>query len=567
MGDLRHGRRRREHPKLAEACELLADGRMDRRAFVRVATLLGVGAGTAYAMAGLPGPAGADQRGDMPFAPDDPNAKKGGVLRVGMAVQKVEDPATFSWLEMSNQARHVIEYLAMTGPDNTTRPMLTESWTASDDLRTWQLKLRQGVRFHNGDELTAEIVKWNLERWLDPDLAAGGIIGLSTFAAMLRQQDNQQRMIPGAIEAVDRYVVQLNLEKPVLSVPEDLYEYPTAIVHPSFEPPFSNEPIGTGPFTMTELVVGERCVLKRVTQTTDGKPFTYWGGEVYLDEIHYYNYEADNQLVALASGDVDAIKEFGVEQMEFARSLPAKVLVAETAHALVCRMKTSVEPFTDARVRQAVVKACNNAAIRALVFPEASMAGENHHVGEIHPEYFALPPLEWDVDAAKALLAEAGYPDGIELKIDVGNTDGTWHQTVCEVMRDQMLDAGIDLSINVMPASKFWEIWDKTAFGAVAWAHRPLGTMALSLAYRSGVPWNETDHSNPEFDAALDDAEATLDVTERTAKMEKVEQLLQDAAVMVQAVWRPLYIATGEQVNGYPAHPTNYHQFNKVWLG
>ena len=67
-----------------------------------------------------------------------------------------------------------------------------------------------------------------------------------------------------------------------------------------------------------------------------------------------------------------------------------------------------------------------------------------------------------------------------------------------------------------MPASKYWEIWDKTLFGATAWTHRPLGTMVLSLGYRTGVPWNESTYSNPEFDAALDDAEATLDVAERT---------------------------------------------------
>src|SRR5690606_23003905 len=115
-------------------------------------------------------------------------------------------------------------------------------------------------------------------------------------------------------------------------------------------------------------------------------------------------------------------------------------------------------------------------------------------------------------------LAEAGYADGVELTIDCGNTDGPWHQTVCEIMRDQMKDAGIKLNINVMPASKYWEIWDKTPFGITAWTHRPLGTMVLSLGYRTGVPWNESAFASPEFDAALDDAEATLDTEARRQK-------------------------------------------------
>ena len=94
----------------------------------------------------------------------------------------------------------------------------------------------------------------------------------------------------------------------------------------------------------------------------------------------------------------------------------------------------------------------------------------------------------------------------------------------------------------------------------------PLGTMVISLGYRTGVPWNESSYGNPEFDAALDDAEATLDVEARRAKMETVQKILQDDAVMVQPVWRPVFTIITGQVKDYPAHPTQYHQFNKVWL-
>ena len=118
-----------DHPKLAEAFDLLRQGRMDRREFVRVAVLLGTSAATAYAVAGLPSPAYAQST--LPFPADDPKAKPGGILRVAMQVQKMEDPATYSWAQMSNQTRHIVEYLAITGPDNITRPMLAESWEAS----------------------------------------------------------------------------------------------------------------------------------------------------------------------------------------------------------------------------------------------------------------------------------------------------------------------------------------------------------------------------------------------------------------------------------------------------
>ncbi len=117
-----------------------------------------------------------------------------------------------------------------------------------------------------------------------------------------------------------------------------------------------------------------------------------------------------------------------------------------------------------------------------------------------------------------------------------------------------------------MPSSKYWEIWNKTTLGLTNWTHRPLGTMVLSLGYRSGVPWNETGYANPEFDAALDEAEAVLDADERRKKMEKVERILQDDAVMSQPVWMPRFTAASKRVRNLELHPTLYHQFHRVWL-
>jgi len=192
--------------------------------------------------------------------------------------------------------------------------------------------------------------------------------------------------------------------------------------------------------------------------------------------------------------------------------------------------------------------------------------GENHHVAKIHPEYAALPALKRDPAKAKALLAEAGFPDGVKVTCNVGNTDGTWEQDSVAVLKEQVAEAGIDLTINVMPSAQYWEVWDKAPFSLTSWTHRPLGTMVLSLAYRSGVPWNESGYSNPAFDKALDEAEAILDVEKRRTAMAKVEKILQDDAIMVQPFFRSVFTATTNKVMGYTSHPTRYHQFNKVWL-
>lgn len=554
------------HEYMPELATQLQKGLVDRREFLRTSALLGMSATAAYSMAGaLTG---------KHFIPQAmAQGKPGGSLRVSMAVQEMTDPATFPWVQKSNVARFIVEHLALTGTDNITRPYLAERWEASDDLKTWTFYLRKGITWSNGDDFGADDVVHTVNRWLDP---ATGSSNLGLFDAMVEEVDTgkkdengnpikEKRGVPGAVEKVDDHTVRFHLKQPVLSMPENFYNYPTAIVHRGFgkdyEADLSKNPIGTHAFELAEFRIGEKATLRKVRD--------WWKGDFYLDEIVYIDHGEDlNAAVgAIASNQVDMLYQIGTDQLPILERLPhVEVHEAITAQTDVMRMQISQKPFDNPKLREAIRTCMDRQAILDVAYRGKGMTAEDHHVCQIHPEYFQLPALKQDHEKAKKLMAEAGYADGIDLTIDVGDTNGPWETAACEALKNQCAPAGINININKMPANQYWEVWDTTPFGLTAWTHRPLGTMVLSLGYRSGVPWNETHYNSPEFDAALTDAEGTLDVAERTKKMEKVETLLQDAAVMAQPYWRSVFKAATKRVKGFETHPTYYHQFETVWL-
>ncbi|MFQ5773590.1 MAG: ABC transporter substrate-binding protein [Kiloniellaceae bacterium] len=566
--ELKDATGKRIHPYVPELCEQLRKGEVDRREFLRTVTLLGVSAGAAYAMAGkILG------QEITPKAVAAETPKRGGVFKVSMQIQEMTDPATFDWTQKSNVARQMIEYLTITGHDNVTRPYLAESWEASDDLKTWTLKLHKGIKWSNGDDFNADDVVHNFTRWLDPSVGSSNV-GL--FASMVEEVDTGKkddngnpimgkRMTSGAIEKIDSHTVRLNLNSPTLSIPENLYNYPTAIVNRRFDDEggdLSKNPVGTGPYMLAEFQVGEKAILKR-------RPGKYWGGDPYLDEIHYFDHGEDRSawLAALASKQVHAVFEIDVNQIDVVERLPDAVLHdAVTAQTGVARMQRTQKPFDNLNLRRAIMACMDHQKLLDLAHRGKGAPAENHHVAQIHPEYAKLPPLKQDYDLAKKLLADAGYEDGIKLSINVGNATGAWEQDTMQALKEQLAPAKINLELNLMPSAQYWEVWDKAPFSFTAWTHRPLGVMVLNLAYRTGVPWNEADYSNPEFDKALDVASALLDVEERRKAMYTCEKILQDDAIIAQPLWRAVFTAADKRVKGFHKHPTNYHQFFRVWL-
>jgi peptide/nickel transport system substrate-binding protein len=546
-----------EHALVPTLKRQLVERQIDRREFVRYATLLGMAAPAAYAFVAkvtgepLVGPAAA--QGSLP---------KGGTLRLAMRCQDLKSPHTYSWVESSNSARQVLDYLAVTGVDNITRPGLIEKWEPSPDLKTWTLRVRRSVKWHNGRQFTADDVVWNIKRVLDPKTGSS-VLGLMK-GFLLEDYETGEKddkgnpkkssrlWDAGAIQKVDDFTVKLNGKTAQLAVPEQLFHYPFLILDPAENGEFKVGSNGTGAFTLAENEVGRRQVLKARKQG-------YWGGGPYLDQLEFIDLGDDPaaSVAALASKQVDGLYGADIVQLEALQKLPhVQMYQVTTAYTATARMQP-VKPFDDKRVRQAMRYAIDSNAVLQIAHRGLGQPGEHHHVSPVHPEYAKLPLQPRDVARAKKLLADAGYPSGIDVEITC-RPQPAWELLAVQTMVEQWKEAGIRVKINVVPSTQYWEVWTKVPFGFTTWAHRPLGIMSLALAYRSGGPWNESKYANPEFDRLLTQAEGTLDVNSRREIMARLESILQDDGPIVQPVWRAIFTFHDKRVQGFKLHPTLY---------
>jgi peptide/nickel transport system substrate-binding protein len=571
------------HTYIPELKDLYRKGRISRRVFLRNATLLGMSLTSATAFLAAcgpkpteapPPPTEAPKPTDTPMpaptdtpvpAPTEPppvaGPKRGGTLRISGSVQKVTHPAQFSWISPSNQLRQVAEYLTLTDNNNITHPYLLESWEASDDLLTWTLNLRQGIMHNNGDEFNADDVVFTMNEWLNPDVESS-ILGLMSY------------LQPTGIEKVDDYTVVLHLDAAEIAVPEHLFHYPALVLnHRTFEGDFLKAPHGTGPYTLEEYIPDERVLVKRREDYwqmgEDGQPLPY------LDEMMWTNLgeEMSAHIAALQSDEIDQIDlgdTGGTDVFLALKDDPnIKVIGTATGQTRVLRMRVDMDPWTDNNVRKALKLCQNREKILQLAYFGEGVPGHDTHVSPIHPEFCPMDVPAYDPEQAKALLAEAGYPDGLDVELAVGTG---WPDIVsyAEILKEDAAAGGFNITLNTMPNSQYWELWTEVDLGITPWTHRPLGTMVLNLGYigdENGdpVPWNETRWVDAEFDELLKKANATLDVEARRKIMCDLQEIQIERGSIGVAWWRNVWFVINKKFQNVKGHPTLYELFNEVW--
>ncbi|WP_454015269.1 ABC transporter substrate-binding protein [Aquamicrobium terrae] len=480
----------------------------------------------------------------------DPNAKPGGDI----IITYKDDVATLdpaigydwqNWSMIKSLFDGLMDYEAGT---TKLRPDLAESYEISEDGQTFTFKLRQGVKFHNGREMTAEDVKYSIDRVVDPKTQSPGQGFFATIKGYDEAAEGKADGLSG-ITVVDPYTIKFELTRPDATflhvmainfshvVPKEEVE--------KYGADFGKHPVGTGAFKLGEWTLGQRVVFEKNPD--------YWNkGLPYLDKITFeIGQEPIVALLRLQKGEIDVPGD-GIPPAKFQEVMndpeqKARVVEGGQLHTGYVTMNVNIPPFDNVKVRQAVNMAINKDRIVQLINNRAVPA--NQPLPPSMPGYDNdYKGYAYDPAKAKELLAEAGQGDGFETELYVMNTDP--NPRIAQGIQQDLAAIGIKANIqalaqaNVIAAGGEKDgapmIWS----GGMAWIADfpdPSNFYGPILGCGGAVPggWNWSWYCNKDLDKLADQADSIVD----PAKAEERNKLWGEIyiKIMEDAPWAPVF--------------------------
>jgi peptide/nickel transport system substrate-binding protein len=463
--------------------------------------------------------------------------RRGGVLNVAFASDtKTLDPI-FSVNFSERQPLYLIyNTLLALKPDFSIGPELAERWEVTDEGRRLVLHLRAGVKFHDGTVFDAAAVKFNLDRRMDP------AVGSPQRGALAEAID--------AVEVVDPLTVTLRLKGPSPNLLGMLAQREGFMVSPAaaekLGKDFSTHPVGTGPFVLKEWVPGNRLVVER-------NPGYWEKDKPYLDGVTFR--DITNTAVAiqrLLTGEADyasALSPIDVRQIETNKNLVLDASAVGRWYAL--QWQVNKPPFDNPKLRRAIAHAVDRKRIIDIVMSGRAAVSNSPTPNSLWWSAPDVAGYEYDPAKAKALLAEAGYPNGLEVGLSTPQI--ALLQQVNQLVQEQLKAVGITVRLEPISQSDWYPrvIQYAINFTPMRWSQRPDPDGVLTLLFDSKGAGNSTRYNNPEVDALLARARGLTDPAERKPLYARMQQIISDDLPYVPLFFSLEFAAMRSNVRGH----------------
>ena len=481
--------------------------------------------------------------------------QKGGVLTVARPGDaNLWDPK-FTNDNLSLWAQNQIyATLMQNSPDGKElRPWLAESYEFNDDATQVTFKLHDNAKFCDGTPITADDVKWSLDRGMDEDSAV-----------------SWQFFSSPKIEVVDPRTVKFTLDHPNVAFPNYLTLWGMSILSKAYADAngveaLSDKPLGSGPFCLDTWNKGQEIILK----PNPG----YWADDgPFVDEVHIKVVQDDNaRVLQVQTGEVDIALDVPYAQVEALKSVQGVEVGVDTLYgtaAIPLNQKT-VPQFADKKVRQAMAYAIDR---QALV--DAVLLGE----GEVAKSPFYGPnilywtgdyEIPFDLDKAKQLMAESSAPDGFAAELLIPSGDSMAQQTAV-ILKDQLAKINIDITITPVESGTWWEMWSGGTYQMLY----KLGTNDV-IDPAENMPfdfWSKeeggsdaafTGYHNDRIVELSKQAEGEFDTAKRAEMYRELQQIAMDDVPQLWLFHPSNRWATRDNIEGFSVFPTGLHRF---WL-
>jgi peptide/nickel transport system substrate-binding protein len=429
----------------------------------------------------------------------------------------------------------VYDRLVQRDLDLTIQPGLATSWSTLDD-NTWELKLRQGVTFHNGEPFNADAVKFSFARFVDPSIKNG-------YSTLLKPVSG--------VDVIDPYTVHVKTTEPFAELIETLASYvemlpPRAAADANA---VTQQPIGTGPYKFVSWSPDDRFVVQAAGP--------HWSGQPYVQQVVFRPIpDATARINELKSGGVDIITNVPPFQLGDLQNTSGVSLARATNSGSIILIPSFIntDVFAKKEVRQAHQYAIDKdqlikVDLRGEAVPMVSPFPKGVAGGDVD----GLPPYAYDRDKAKALLAQAGYPDGFSISFNAPDGRYLQDKQVAQAIAGQLDKVGIKADLETVEWSTYVQgiVGRKYQLFLLSQGGLQVGP-AVQTNWSSrvkGIAWQG--YSNPTADDLIDTASRQVDAQQRTVTYQQLMRLAWDDSPWIFLYHQQDIYGVGSRVQGF----------------